>query len=117
MCFCSSRRRHTRYWRDWSSDVCSSDLVSAAAVGAETLVVDLPDTKAPQRAELSAVLASGHATALLHTDAPERALRDAIGRALVLSLTADAPRLSARCLADLALLEALAGRLRRATKL
>src|SRR3712207_7876084 len=30
MCICffffSSRRRHTRYWRDWSSDVCSSDL-------------------------------------------------------------------------------------------
>src|SRR3712207_7345597 len=24
--FVSSRRRHTRYWRDWSSDVCSSDL-------------------------------------------------------------------------------------------
>src|SRR5215203_2567135 len=24
--FCSSRRRHTTYWRDWSSDVCSSDL-------------------------------------------------------------------------------------------
>src|SRR3712207_438602 len=22
----TSRRRHTRYWRDWSSDVCSSDL-------------------------------------------------------------------------------------------
>src|SRR5947209_3543464 len=38
LCFCvwfcffffffSSRRRHTRYWRDWSSDVCSSDLRS-----------------------------------------------------------------------------------------
>src|SRR3712207_9580231 len=27
MYFFSSRRRHTRYWRDWSSDVCSSDLV------------------------------------------------------------------------------------------
>src|SRR3712207_8249126 len=27
MFFFSSRRRHTRYWRDWSSDVCSSDLV------------------------------------------------------------------------------------------
>src|SRR3712207_6550111 len=27
MVFFSSRRRHTRYWRDWSSDVCSSDLV------------------------------------------------------------------------------------------
>src|SRR5258707_2815972 len=28
--FFSSRRRHTRYWRDWSSDVCSSDLVPIA---------------------------------------------------------------------------------------
>src|SRR5438445_13822022 len=27
--FFSSRRRHTRYWRDWSSDVCSSDLSAA----------------------------------------------------------------------------------------
>src|SRR3989337_3223125 len=32
VCFCvffffSSRRRHTRCYRDWSSDVCSSDLV------------------------------------------------------------------------------------------
>src|SRR3712207_7399672 len=27
--FFSSRRRHTRYWRDWSSDVCSSDLLSS----------------------------------------------------------------------------------------
>src|SRR5438445_92467 len=25
--FFSSRRRHTSYWRDWSSDVCSSDLI------------------------------------------------------------------------------------------
>src|SRR3712207_4034143 len=30
--FFSSRRRHTRYWRDWSSDVCSSDLDAARAV-------------------------------------------------------------------------------------
>src|SRR5258707_8507234 len=28
--FFSSRRRHTRYWRDWSSDVCSSDLKRGA---------------------------------------------------------------------------------------
>src|SRR5690606_39486808 len=27
----SSRRRHTRFSRDWSSDVCSSDLVMALA--------------------------------------------------------------------------------------
>src|SRR3712207_8449627 len=30
MFFFSSRRRHTRYWRDWSSDVCSSDLRTLA---------------------------------------------------------------------------------------
>src|SRR5207247_7872995 len=29
--FCSSRRRHTRSTRDWSSDVCSSDLTSLNA--------------------------------------------------------------------------------------
>src|SRR3712207_7043426 len=31
MCF-SSRGRHTRYWRDWSSDVCSSGLSGGADV-------------------------------------------------------------------------------------
>src|SRR3712207_6929219 len=31
--FFSSRRRHTRYWRDWSSDVCSSDLPAAVVGG------------------------------------------------------------------------------------
>src|SRR5258707_1260370 len=31
--FFSSRRRHTRYWRDWSSDVCSSDLLRLAPRG------------------------------------------------------------------------------------
>src|SRR2546429_3110666 len=30
--FFSSRRRHTRCSRDWSSDVCSSDLLGQAAV-------------------------------------------------------------------------------------
>src|SRR5947209_13722422 len=29
--FFSSRRRHTRYWRDWSSDVCSTDLLLVEA--------------------------------------------------------------------------------------
>src|SRR6266508_6182906 len=38
LCFCfffffSSRRRHTRWPRDWSSDVCSSDLVPGDATG------------------------------------------------------------------------------------
>src|SRR3712207_8419013 len=39
--FFSSRRRHTRYWRDWSSDVCSSDLhVQLGMFG--YLIVDPP---------------------------------------------------------------------------
>src|SRR5690625_7887335 len=29
ICFFSNRRRHTRWPRDWSSDVCSSDLLVA----------------------------------------------------------------------------------------
>src|SRR3712207_1711939 len=38
--FFSSRRRHTRYWRDWSSDVCSSDLRSLLVLlGAVGLVL------------------------------------------------------------------------------
>src|SRR5690606_40157156 len=31
--FFSSRRRHTRFSRDWSSDVCSSDLIVAGVSG------------------------------------------------------------------------------------
>src|SRR5690606_9878903 len=34
--FFSSRRRHTRFSRDWSSDVCSSDLLSSATFTATT---------------------------------------------------------------------------------
>src|SRR5947209_19108284 len=53
--FFSSRRRHTRYWRDWSSDVCSSDLDEAptadeeagAAVGAALL--PLGDLRSEER--------------------------------------------------------------------
>src|SRR5690625_7929751 len=33
--FFSSRRRHTRWPRDWSSDVCSSDLLLAEALRAD----------------------------------------------------------------------------------
>src|ERR1035437_10605392 len=36
--FFSSRRRHTRYWSDWSSDVCSSDLVDLGVVEQRVLV-------------------------------------------------------------------------------
>src|SRR6266487_4584445 len=39
--FFSSRRRHTRWTGDWSSDVCSSDLASLKDVGAaRSIVID-----------------------------------------------------------------------------
>src|SRR5437870_2175734 len=38
--FFSSRRRHTRWPRDWSSDVCSSDLRASAGTAEARLIVD-----------------------------------------------------------------------------
>src|SRR3712207_7182938 len=51
--FFSSRGRHTEYWRDWSSDVCSSDLGVLARHEVEGRVVhrehgpDRPELPAP----------------------------------------------------------------------
>src|SRR5215203_6906373 len=39
--FFSSRRRHTRYWRDWSSDVCSSDLTVDAMLRGDQISAEL----------------------------------------------------------------------------
>src|SRR3712207_7023096 len=43
--FFSSRRRHTRYWRDWSSDVCSSDLESGEIICANCGIVMLDNVQ------------------------------------------------------------------------
>src|SRR5258707_6250614 len=66
MFFFSSRRRHTRYWRDWSSDVCSSDpdLVSFSdgqpsefcASGLEVLKTRLTNLFERFTAELSVIV-------------------------------------------------------------
>src|SRR5690606_39287067 len=40
--FFSSRRRHTRFSRDWSSDVCSSDLLPGYG-GSQLFFADLLD--------------------------------------------------------------------------
>src|SRR6266542_6707453 len=40
--FFSSRRRHTRCYRDWSSDVCSSDLCAGRSSEGGSLVPALP---------------------------------------------------------------------------
>src|SRR6476620_10121016 len=42
--FFSSRRRHTRYWRDWSSDVCSSDLAKNTALFYHDTKINIVDT-------------------------------------------------------------------------
>src|SRR5207249_9577115 len=49
--FFSSRRRHTRSKRDWSSDVCSSDLITSgkkaiAAISVATVLSSPPDIAA-----------------------------------------------------------------------
>src|SRR5439155_15771050 len=58
--FFSGRRRHTRWPRDWSSDVCSSDLPAerwdpskVAAKGALDVIPDVEpeDEETPQRSE------------------------------------------------------------------
>src|SRR5712692_6379156 len=49
--FFSSRRRHTRWNCDWSSDVCSSDLAPrAAAVAAPSVAVVAPAAPSPSAA-------------------------------------------------------------------
>src|SRR5690349_22776005 len=66
-CFFSSRRRHTRSLRDWSSDVCSSDLgigiVVPAGDGAPTIasIEDFKDALLAARVVVYANPAGGGA--------------------------------------------------------
>src|SRR5699024_12152622 len=57
--FFSSRRRHTRSKRDWSSDVCSSDLAGRGPPGAGARLAPAPG---PVRSDHRAALVAG----LLH---------------------------------------------------
>src|SRR3712207_8686803 len=70
MCY-SSRRRHARYWRDWSSDVCSSDLLRR-------------DTPGQVQEQYLLLRAEAIVVAGLEDDRPARPLADAV------SLVADA---------------------------
>src|SRR6267378_5782130 len=71
--FFSSRRRHTRSLRDWSSDVCSSDLNARLA----TLREDLPELGAIEHGLIAArdgriVFAGSHSDFPSDADAAER---------------------------------------------
>src|ERR1035437_5857 len=62
--FFSSRRRHTRYWRDWSSDVCSSDLGDAGV--SVLFVIPLEELLTEGAAVLYAAEAVRKLRAVLH---------------------------------------------------
>src|SRR6266511_5529583 len=53
--FFSSRRRHTRFSRDWSSDVCSSDLAAGSDRGNELLAHVAARLDQPFAANVTAV--------------------------------------------------------------
>src|SRR5690606_41695056 len=67
--FFSSRRRHTRFSRDWSSDVCSSDLDPATATCSPAVE---PPGRAQRVRETVARVRAGEATALPHGRSEER---------------------------------------------
>src|SRR2546429_3441643 len=54
--FFSSRRRHTRCSRDWSSDVCSSDLMTMPTSGGRLAIFSSPQGVPSQTAKGFAVL-------------------------------------------------------------
>src|SRR5207302_7456941 len=87
--FFSSRRRHTRFSRDWSSDVCSSDLEALQRVGLDpSLVKRYPHELSGgqrQRVLIAAAIAPG--PALLIADEPTANL-DVTVQAQILDLLA-----------------------------
>src|SRR2546422_3936221 len=67
--FFSSRRRHTRCSRDWSSDVCSSDLLVEAQVEADLrvkILVDATMISQPPTAGGDLVVVGHHRAAVAH---------------------------------------------------
>src|SRR3712207_37979 len=55
----SSRRRHTRYWRDWSSDVCSSDLGGRSSGACPAPCAEVSRRRRPGRADVPKTASSG----------------------------------------------------------
>src|SRR5436309_3817915 len=80
--FFSSRRRHTRFSRDWSSDVCSSDLEKALALEQESppAVIDLEQVRNDYRGLLASYGKLAESLATLNLAAPA-GFREQIGRA------------------------------------
>src|SRR5258707_6060657 len=76
--FFSSRRRHTRYWRDWSSDVCSSDL-DRKSVSPTNAFVFLPYNRRLRSANrFAASFAVNHMAEISNLGSWEAGRRDAL---------------------------------------
>src|SRR3712207_8857864 len=81
--FFSSRRRHTRYWRDWSSDVCSSDLglhMDYHQVTDEAQYLDYPHYLAVTKYVYDLVLATANLPRRPQLDAPCRSEERRVGK-------------------------------------
>src|SRR2546430_15465339 len=67
-CFFSSRRRHTRFDCDWSSDVCSSDLSHQKSVQvSQSGTFQIPGSRPPKKTEAGSMSSSA-----LHSRSEER---------------------------------------------
>src|SRR5690606_39830955 len=62
--FFSSRRRHTRFSRDWSSDVCSSDLLYVDAIAAASQRVADEVRQSVAAGNLPLVIGGDHALSI-----------------------------------------------------
>src|SRR5699024_11430013 len=83
LCFCSSRRRHTSSKRDWSSDVCSSDLSVAIKLrdNAQVVNVDYYEPTNENRSLLT-ISRQGYAVRYDVADVPVTGIRTAGVRAI-----------------------------------
>src|SRR5207249_9299965 len=79
--FFSSRRRHTRSKRDWSSDVCSSDLIKSiqAAIWDLNKLQALPEIKLLEQIKSESLGENRMRTVLLGTFAGLALLLSAVG--------------------------------------
>src|SRR6266511_1213550 len=77
--FFSSRRRHTRFSRDWSSDVCSSDLWRLRLKDEKLLERELGDHSEPYRRLGAAALESVFLTGAVGLSAEDIAAKRGLG--------------------------------------
>src|SRR5256884_5035558 len=87
--FFSSRRRHTRCSRDWSSDVCSSDLYEKATIPSTGAIQKSAVLKPPELVEplnLAPIIAENPKTATVHFE--WKPVQEAVSYRLRVSTTA-----------------------------